>query len=208
MPLIFTIFGFAIIYALFAPLISIGYNVANLALADHVPNFNNNDTSIYKASDTTSGTISSSEITFPTWGSHYANLSCERIGLDVKVYWGDDAYILKKGPGHDTRSMLPGFGGPVLLAAHNTTHFYPLKDIQVGDIINYSTSYGEYKYRVTGTDVVNENNMEATRLRSNEDVLVMYTCYPFEILTVRKTDRFIVYAERISGPNVNYMEGE
>lgn len=208
MPLIFTILGFAIVYSLFAPLINVGVSVANMVIADHVPNFQDNDSSVYKQSSALSGTISSSEIEFPKYGDHYANLSCERIGLDVKVYWGDTPAILKKGPGHDIRSMLPGFGSPILLSAHNTTHFYPLKDVKEGDIIKYSTSYGEYLYRVTGTKVANENDMDATRLRSNEEVLVMYTCYPFEVLTVRKTERFFVYAQRISGPDVSYMEGE
>ena len=57
MPLIFTILGFAIVYSLFAQLINIRVSVANMVIADHVPNFQDNDSNVYKQSSALSGTI-------------------------------------------------------------------------------------------------------------------------------------------------------
>ena len=87
MPLIFTILGFAIVYFLFTPLINIGVSVANMVIADHVSNFQDNNSNVYKQSSALSGTISSSEIEFPKYGDHYANLSCERIALTPKYFY-------------------------------------------------------------------------------------------------------------------------
>lgn len=50
--------------------------------------------------------------------------------------------------------------------------------------------------------MVNYLDMEAFDLSVKEELLMLYTCYPFEFLWSRKTDRYVVYGERIEGPDV------
>ena len=144
---------------------------------------------------------------FPDSGSQYGQLTCENAGLDAPVYWDDTYEILRKGAGQYTGTMLPGYGRMILLSAHNTSHFRPLRDLEVGDIITFDTNYCTYEYEVTEIQVYNEMDLERwvlDHILDEEEVLVMYTCWPFEFQAGRKTDRLTVKAKRISGYDVKW----
>lgn len=147
-------------------------------------------------------TVPMSAVVLPDYGACYGKLTCDRIGLDVPVYWGDDNTILKAGAGQYIGSFLPGFNRTILLAAHNTTYFAPLEYIAAGDRITFATNYGRYVYQVTEVSVRHHEDASAYDLSREREQLVLYTCYPFEILSVRKQQRLFVYADRISGPDV------
>lgn len=147
-------------------------------------------------------TVPMSAVVLPDYGACYGKLTCDRIGLDVPVYWGDDNTILKAGAGQYIGSFLPGFNRTILLAAHNTTYFAPLEYIAAGDQITFATNYGRYVYQVTEVSVRHHEDASAYDLSREREQLVLYTCYPFEILSVRKQQRLFVYADRIAGPDV------
>lgn len=146
--------------------------------------------------------ISNLDVPSPYVGTHYGQITIERVELDVKLYWGDSDEILDKGAGQYIGSSLPGYRRPLLIGGHNLTFFKPLRDVIAGDLIEVTTHYAKYTYEVVKTDVVNYLDMEAFDLTVDEEVLMLYTCYPFEILWSRKTDRFVVYGKRIEGPDV------
>ena len=151
--------------------------------------------------------IESEDVPTPVSGSQYGQITCERVGLDVPVYWDDTYAILRMGAGQYPGSMMPGYGRMILLSAHNVSHFRPLRDMELGDIITFDTSYGEYQYEVTEIQVYNElvlENWVIDNLSKDEEILVMYTCWPFEFQAGRKTDRLTVKAKRISGYNVRW----
>lgn len=146
--------------------------------------------------------IEKSEVQYPVVGERYAKISCEDIGLDVFLYFGDDEEILKHGAGQYVKSNLPGFGGTVLVCGCDTTYMSSLSEIEVGNIVNVDTEYGRYQYAVRETKVVKSEDIAACQLDSKTEQLVMYTSYPFgEILTARN-ERFFVYCDKISGPEV------
>ena len=89
-----------------------------------------------------------------------------------------------------------------MLAGHNTTHFKPLQNVEVGDIFTFTTSYGIYQYEVTNTRIADHEDGSAYNLLLEEEQLIMYTCYPFEAMAGTKTDRLFVYAKKIAGPAV------
>ncbi len=147
------------------------------------------------------------DIELPASGVHYGQLYNEKAGLDSPVYWDDSYAILRQGAGQYIGSFLPGFGRMILLSAHNTSHFRPLRDLEVGDIIEFNTNYCKYEYEVTEIQVYNEMDLEnwvVDHLLDEEEVLVMYTCWPFEFQAGRKTDRLTVKAKRISGYDVKW----
>ena len=149
------------------------------------------------------------DIDFPLSGTHYAQLVCDRIKLDTPVYWNDTSDILRFGAGQYLGSYLPGFGRMIVLSAHNNSFFAPLKDIKKNDTIEYHTHYGNYKYRVVDIQILNEEVLQDyiyDHILDEEEVLLMYTCYPFEAMAGRKTDRLTIFAERIEGYDVKWRD--
>ena len=150
-------------------------------------------------------------IDFPLSGSHYAQLICDDIGLDVPVYWGDSADILRCGIGQYLGSFLPGFGRMIVLAGHNNSFFLPLNDIHKDNIVKINTNYCNYEYQVTEVKILDEKELQKyilDNLLNEEEILVMYTCWPFEFSAGRKTDRLTVLAKRISGYDVKWRTYE
>lgn len=146
--------------------------------------------------------IRNEDVPSPYVGTHYGQIKIASVDLNVKLYWGDSDAILDKGAGQYIGSSLPGYRKPLLIGGHNLTYFKPLKNVELGDEIIITTHYAEYVYEVVELNVVNYLDMEAFDLSEEEEVLMLYTCYPFEILWSRKTDRFVVYGKRIKGPDV------
>lgn len=197
-----------------APVWDVGMAAASLVIAKDAPNFNTELDSDYdpdakKTADGAEQIIPIEDVNFPKWGSKYGRLTCRRIGLDSPVYWGDDNAILRSGAGHSTSTFLPGFGRTIIMCAHNTTFFKPLKDVEVDDVITFDTTYETYEYRVTEVKVMHENDLAVkmnTMLLDEQETLLLYTCYPFRAISGRKTKRLAVFCERISGLDVEWRE--
>ena len=206
MPLFFTVIGYGILWVATAPVINFVYNIGSMVMAQDVPEFNTDLGSVFVGNEGSPEeqpeTVSASVITQPSFGDEYGHITCDRIGLDAPVYFGDNNDILRVGAGQYIGSFLPGYGRTIMLCAHNTTFFKPLQVIEAGDIITFKTSYGVYQYQVSRTDVKDHNDSTAYDLLQEKEELVMYTCYPFETMVGTKTDRFFVYCEKISGPTV------
>lgn len=207
MPLFFTLLGYGIMYIALAPVFELISGVASVVMTKEIPDFSVSSDSIYDmpsfSADAQGDTVPVSEVVWPNEGQQYGELTCERIGLSTPVFYGDTNQIIRNGAGQYIGSFLPGYGRTILLCAHNTTHFKPLQNVEVGDIFVFTTSYGIYEYEITETQIADCQDVSACRLlQEEEELLVMYTCYPFEKMTTRKTDRKFVYGKRISGPSV------
>ena len=210
MPLIFAVMGYFIVYMAVLPFQEIGLALGNMVFAKSVPTFQSELDSIFQEPDITAtdivgsiDTVPMSGVVIPEYETHYAEITSNRIGLSANLYFGDSNEVLRYGVGQYMGSFLPGFGGTVLLAAHNTTYFLPLKDIQVDDVIQITTNYGVYQYQVTETKVLKNDDSSAFDLSQREqEQLVAYTCYPFEQIGAVTQERFFVYADKVSGPDV------
>lgn len=206
MPLFFTIIGYGVVYVAALPLINTISSVTNLITSTTEPVFNTELKSIYDipaSEDAQKTSVSISEITMPENETLYGHISCKRISLDAPLYFGDTNSVLKSGVGQYSGTSLPGFGRPLLLAAHNTTYFLPLEDIEAGDIVTITTTYGVYKYEITDMQVADKNDASAYDLAQDQEQLIMYTCYPFNTLGDLE-NRYFVYGDKISGPTVVY----
>lgn len=162
---------------------------------------NSNTAQTFKAENT----VNIKDIQYPKLGEHYAMLTCERIQLDVPVYWGDTTKILNAGVGQFMGSFLPGFDRSILLSAHNTSYFKPIERIEVGDIVIYDTNYGEFQYIVDEVSIMNVQEAEDMlnhQLALHEEKLIMYTCYPFQSYVGNKEKRMFVFADKLTGPRV------
>lgn len=157
--------------------------------------------SLYSPSTSQRGNISAGQIEYPSEGTHYAKIQLPHTNKSADLYYGDTDEVLKKGIGQFTGTLIPGYGSPILLAGHNNTYFGNLKSIKKGDEVVITTSYGVFTYQVTKTAVKNCYDNTAYDLMQDKEQLIMYTCYPFGQLGLTN-DRFYVYAEKVSGPNI------
>lgn len=138
----------------------------------------------------------------PNIGDQYGQLVCERIGIQSPVYFGDNPDVLLMGIGTYPVSWIPGCGHTTLMSGHNDMSLRTLGDVAVGDIFTLTTDYGTFEYRVSDFKIVDENDIDACRLDSETEQVVIYTCYPFYKISGRRTERFFVYLEKISGPEI------
>ena len=130
---------------------------------------------------------------YPATDTKYGTLKIESVNIELPIYLGDSYKNLSKGIGHYSGSMFPGEGGAIVMAGHNNKgYLYNLYDAQVGDIINVDTIYGKFKYEIYKTDIIKENESNKLPLVTEEETLMLYTCYPHTM--GHTTKRFVVYA--------------
>lgn len=147
------------------------------------------------------------DVEFPITGTQYGLLTNKELGLNAPVYWDDTNEIMRYGAGQFIGSFLPGFGRVIVLSGHNVTHFAPLEFIKVGDVLDFGTNYGNYQYKVTKIEILNERDLDTKMMEmipEEKETLVLYTCYPFTAISGRKTDRITVFCDRIAGPDVKW----
>ena len=207
-PIVFCIIGYVLLWVALMPVWGTVSSTLAFLVSKDAPNFDSSLDSIYDPNalkQNEGDIISAADIEFPLSGTQYGQVVCEQIGLDAPVYWYDDDEILLYGVGQSLISLLPGFGKVIILSGHNTTFFRCLESATPGNVVQFHTYYGDYEYTVTNVQVINENDLEKLLLsKANEEreELIMYTCYPFHAITGRKTDRFVVFADRTAGKDV------
>lgn len=142
--------------------------------------------------------IKSSQVEFPADDQKYAVIHNDERGFTKDLYYGDNNAILDVSIGQSKLSHIPGQGKPILIAGHNGTHFYLLPSFEVGDKVQIDTSYGNYVYEVYDSEIMLAEDFQVTTLDEDEEYLIMYTCYPFDV--VHTPQRYFVYAKKIAGP--------
>lgn len=132
---------------------------------------------------------------YPEYGTQYATIEIPRIDANLPVYFGDTLEILKKGVGHSSGSYFPGEGGSILYMGHNSKKvFRRFSELQIGDEIKVTTTYGEYNYKIYDMQLINETELEKVPIQKDEEILTVYTCYPFNNVGYA-TQRYVVYAK-------------
>jgi sortase A len=119
-----------------------------------------------------------------------------RIGLNMVVVDGTDDASLRKGPGRDLRSYMPGQNRLVYIAGHRTTYLAPfshINDIRPGDYIRLEMPYATFTYRMTTHRIVPSTDMSVLRSPRHE-LLELQACHP----RFFATHRYIVYAKLVA----------
>ena len=132
---------------------------------------------------------------YPEYGTKYATIEIDKIGVNLPVYYGDTLEILKKGVGHSSGSYFPGEGGSIIYMGHNSKKmFRRFSELQKGNEIKVTTSYGEYVYKIYDMQLVKEAELDKLPIQRDKEILMVYTCYPFNNVGYA-TQRYVVYAE-------------
>lgn len=207
MPLFFSLIGFLVVFIAISPYVNTVSSIFGLlsghssesGISSEEPTFVTPDEEGYDNPKT----INYADITSPKLGECYAQIHCDRILLHENIYMGDDTEQLDIGVGQYAGSSIFGFGRPILLAGHHSTAFAPLEHIQIGDVLTVQTTYGIYTYEVFDTKISDAKDNDAYGLNGREEILTMYTCYPFQPL-MSYSQRLFVYAKKTSGPELIY----
>jgi sortase A len=128
-------------------------------------------------------------------GEGIGRIKVPRMGVNMILVNGTDHDTLKKGPGRDLRTFMPGENRLVYVAGHRTTYLAPFSHIdrlKKGDRVTLEVPYGTFIYSVTGHRIVKSTDLSV--LRSPRHVLVeLQACHP----RFFASHRYIAYARLI-----------
>ena len=132
---------------------------------------------------------------YPEYGTKYGTIEIEKIDVNLPIYFGDTLEVLKKGVGHSSGSYFPGEGGSIIYMGHNSKNvFRRFSELQKGNEIKVTTTYGEYKYKIYDMQLIKETDLEKLPVQKEKEILMVYTCYPFNNVGYA-TQRYVIYAE-------------
>lgn len=135
------------------------------------------------------------------WADTWPVAKLSFAGSDnLLVMSGTHGEALAFGPGYDTSSSLPGEAGPVIIAGHRDTHFKQIKHLENGDIISLEDQHKEmHQYQVSELTVV-DSRVSKQITASDDEHLILITCYPFFTLNTGGPLRYVVVANKLLPP--------
>jgi len=125
-------------------------------------------------------------------GQAIGRIRVPRLGLKMILVNGTDDSTLRKGPGRDLRTYMPGEGQLVYIAGHRTTYLAPfahIEKIRLGDSVTLELPYGTFHYTVFRRRVVGADDLAVLHSHGRE-VVVLQACHP----RFFASHRYLVYA--------------
>jgi sortase A len=124
-------------------------------------------------------------------GQAIGRIRVPRMGVNMILVNGTDDATLRRGPGRDLRTYMPGEGQLIYIAGHRTTYLAPFAHIEkmrVGDPITLEVPYGTFRYRVFRKRIVPSDDLAVLNSHGRE-VVVLQACHP----RFFATHRYLVY---------------
>jgi sortase A len=126
-------------------------------------------------------------------GQVIGRLRVPRMGINMLLVNGTDHDTLKKGPGRDGRTFMPGENRLVYIAGHRTTYLAPFSHIdrlRRGDRVTIEVPYGTFIYAVTRHRIVRSTDLSVLRSPRHE-LVELQACHP----RFFASHRYIAYAK-------------
>lgn len=128
-----------------------------------------------------------------------ARLLAKDGAVDLIVLAGGSGRTLAFGPGHLGASAMPGETGNSVIAGHRDTHFGFLADLAVGESLTIESVDGmRHRYTIVDLDVVDARRASLS-LDTDEAMLSLVTCYPFDAREPGGPLRYVVTARKDAG---------
>jgi sortase A len=129
-------------------------------------------------------------------GQAIGRIVVPRLGLNMILVNGTDDASLRRGPGRDLRTYMPGQNRLVYVAGHRTTYLAPFSHIDAirpGDPVTLEMPYGTFRYRAVRHVIVPADDLAVLRSPKHE-LLALQACNP----RFFATQRYIVYARLVA----------
>ena len=126
-------------------------------------------------------------------GQVIGRIRVPRMGINMLLVNGTDHDTLKKGPGRDGRTFMPGENRLVYIAGHRTTYLAPFSHIdrlRRGDRVTIDVPYATFIYAVTRHRIVKSTDLSVLRSPRRE-LVELQACHP----RFFATHRYIAYAK-------------
>ena len=122
-----------------------------------------------------------------------------RIGLLHPIFEGTDLSMVHWGPGHWPGSARPGEVGNTVFAGHRVTHTRPFLDIDrlaAGDSVIFRLGETVSVYRVTGHEVVGDDESSIAEPDFPRRTVTLFACHP----KGSAAQRYVVHGELVPEP--------
>ncbi|MCG8380499.1 MAG: class GN sortase [Proteobacteria bacterium] len=123
-----------------------------------------------------------------------ARLTAPDLGISRIVLAGASGSSLAFGPGHLFGSAYPGETGNVIISGHRDTHFSFLRRLTPGDKLQLQSINNIIAYRVKEIVIFDKTKVERIPV-SEDNKLLLVTCYPFDAIQSGGPLRYVVFAE-------------
>lgn len=123
-------------------------------------------------------------------------LKIPRLEAELPIIEGTDEDELEKGVGHYSTTVFPGQPDQILLSGHRDTVFRRLGELEIGDILQVNMPYGEYRYQITKTEIVDADDTTVINSTAPHEILTVSTCYPFSYVG-NAPYRYILSAKKL-----------
>ena len=83
------------------------------------------------------------------------------------------------------------------MCGHNYQYnFSRLGELKNGSIIEIKTDYEDFFYKLYRTEIIEDSEPEKLEIQRDEEILMLYTCYPFKNTEYTKY-RYVIFAKKI-----------
>jgi sortase A len=131
----------------------------------------------------------------PPIGEAVGILQIPGLNADLPIVEGTDPDDLEKGVGHYKGSYYPDENGQIVLSGHRDTVFRKAGELEIGDALEIILPYGNFKYEITETKIVESDDLSIITLQNETEELLLTTCYPFSYVG-NAPQRYIIYAKK------------
>jgi sortase A len=128
-------------------------------------------------------------------GDLVGRVTIPRLDVSAIVNEGVDKMTLARAVGHVPSTARPGEPGNIAIAAHRDTHFRPVRNLKVGDLIQMETKDAVYDYKVEKMWIVSPEDVSVLK-PTKVAALTLITCYPFNFVG-HAPKRYIIRATQI-----------
>lgn len=126
-----------------------------------------------------------------------AKLIVPQYAIEQIILAGDSGSSLAFGPGYSLASATPNTSGTTMISGHRDTHFSFLRQLKLHDTMSIQTADRTISYQVDDIQVVDSKAFTLPQ-DTDEQTLVLVTCYPFDALTTGGSLRYLVYASAMT----------
>lgn len=129
-------------------------------------------------------------------GDELGILRIDKIDATLPIVEGTDDEELKHGVGHYVGTAFPMESDQIVLSAHNDTAFKRTGELDLGDRLTVSMSYGDFEYEIVETFITSADDLTVIQSTAPDELLTLTTCYPFNFIGYTP-ERYIIHAKPV-----------